>query len=59
MPEEHRAALARELADTIVFLFKLAYQFDIDIQEALLQLQDRVDRRFTPDQPGWQPKTSD
>ena len=56
MPEEHRQALARELADTIVFLFKLAYQFDIDIQEAMLALQDRVDRRFSEDAPGWHPK---
>jgi len=46
MPEAHRQALARELADTIVFLFKLAYQFDIDIQAALLELQDRADARF-------------
>ncbi len=58
MPEAHRAALARELADTIVFLFKLAYQFDIDIQEALLELQDRVDARFSEDEPGWHPKSS-
>ena len=58
VPEEHRAALARELADTIVFLFKLAYQFDIDIQEALLELQDRVDARFSEDEPGWHPKSS-
>jgi NTP pyrophosphatase (non-canonical NTP hydrolase) len=58
MPEEHRQALARELADTIVFLFKLAYQFDIDIEEALVQLQDRVDARFSVENPGWQPKSS-
>ena len=56
MPEAHRQALARELADTIVFLFKLAYQFDIAIQEAMLALQDRVDRRFSEDAPGWHPK---
>ncbi|HHB90834.1 MAG TPA: hypothetical protein ENK60_05955 [Anaerolineae bacterium] len=56
MPEAHRQALARELADTIVFLFKLAYQFDIDIQKALLELQERVDRRFSPEAPGWHPK---
>ena len=51
MPEEHRAALARELADTIVFLFKLAYQFDIDIEDALLQLMERVEKRFPAPDP--------
>jgi len=55
LPETHRQELAKELADTIVFLFKLAYQYDIDIEDALLQLQDRVDRRFPEDAPGWHP----
>jgi len=58
LPEQHRQALAEELSDTIVFLFKLAYQYDIDIEDALLQLQKRVDKRFTPENPGWQPHKS-
>ncbi len=55
VPEEHRQALANELADTIVFLFKLAYQYDIDIEDAMIRLQDRVDRRFPEDEAGWHP----
>ncbi len=57
-PEEHREALAQELADTIVFLFKLGYQFGIDMEAAMLQLQERVDRRFPEDEPGWHAKES-
>jgi len=53
--QEHRQALANELADTIVFLFKLAYQFDIEIEQALLALQERADTRFPKDEPGWHP----
>jgi NTP pyrophosphatase (non-canonical NTP hydrolase) len=59
VPEEHRQALANELADTIVFLFKLAYQYDIDIEDALLRLQDRVDKRFPESEPGWHPNGDD
>jgi len=59
VPEEHRQALANELADTIVFLFKLAYQYDIDIEDALLRLQDRVDKRFPEESPGWHPNSDD
>jgi len=55
LPEEHHQALADELADAIVFLFKLAYQYDIDIEAALLRLQDRVGRRFPAEEPGWHP----
>ena len=55
LPEEHRLALSNELADTIVFLFKLAYQYHIDIEDALLRLQERVDLRFPEDEPGWHP----
>jgi NTP pyrophosphatase (non-canonical NTP hydrolase) len=55
VPEEHRQALANELADTIVFLFKLAYQYDINIEDAMMQLQERVDRRFRIENPGWHP----
>ena len=46
LPQKHHQALADELADTIVFLFKLAYQCDVDIEKALLRLQKRVDQRF-------------
>ena len=59
VPEEHRRALANELADTIVFLFKLAYQYDIDIEDALLRLQDRVDKRIPENEPGWHPNGDD
>ena len=55
LPEEHRRELSKELADAIVFLFKLAYQYDIDIEEALLALQERVDARFPASEPGWHP----
>lgn len=52
-PQEHLQALSNELADTIVFLFKLAYQFDLDIEQALLSLQKRVNIRFPENEPGW------
>lgn len=44
---EHRQALlAAELADCMTFLFKLAYQFDIDMEQALLANQPKADERF-------------
>jgi len=58
LPEEHQQALANELADTIIFLFKLAYQYDIDIEDALLRLQKRVDKRCPEDEPGLHPVQS-
>ena len=45
--EERRALLAEELADCVTFLFKLAYQFDIDMEEALKANQPKAYERFS------------
>ena len=39
-------ALAEELADAATFLFKLAYQFDLDLEAALLANREKAERRF-------------
>ena len=44
--EQRRSLLAEELADCITFLFKLAYQFDIDMEEALRANQPKAYERF-------------
>ena len=44
--EERRSLLAGELADAVTFLFKLAYQFDIDMEAALRANQTKVNERF-------------
>ncbi len=44
--DARRAALAEELADCMTFLFKLAYQFDIDMETALAANQPKADARF-------------
>ncbi|HUW08750.1 MAG TPA: hypothetical protein VM537_03430 [Anaerolineae bacterium] len=41
-----RAELAAELSDVFVFLFKLAYQCDIDVEEALKAGQIKADERW-------------
>lgn len=41
-----QAELAGELADAATFLFKLAYQFDIDLEAALIGNQAKAERRF-------------
>ena len=41
-----RAELAAELSDVFVFLFKLAYQCDIDVEEALKAGQKKADERW-------------
>jgi NTP pyrophosphatase (non-canonical NTP hydrolase) len=41
-----QAELAGELADAATFLFKLAYQFDIDLEAALVGNQAKAERRF-------------
>lgn len=41
-----QAELAGELADAATFLFKLAYQLDIDIEEALLANMKKAEGRF-------------
>ncbi|MCD6289342.1 MAG: hypothetical protein J7M34_02480 [Anaerolineae bacterium] len=45
--ESVRAALAEELSDVFVFLFKLAYQYDIDVESALRAGQIKADRRYS------------
>ena len=42
--------LAEELADAATFLFKLAYQFDIDLETALLGNKEKAERRFGVEQ---------
>jgi len=44
--EATRAELAAELSDVFVFLFKLAYQCDIDVEEALKAGQLKADERW-------------
>ena len=44
--DKRRAMLAGELADAMTFLFKLAYQFDIDMEAALKANQSKVTERF-------------
>ncbi|MCP4167095.1 MAG: hypothetical protein GY759_14580 [Chloroflexi bacterium] len=44
--EMRRAMLAEELADCVTFLFKLAYQFDIDMEQALKGNQPKANERF-------------
>ncbi len=44
--DKRRAMLAGELADATTFLFKLAYQFDIDMEAALKANQSKVTERF-------------
>ncbi len=40
------AELKEELGDLFVFLFKLAYQCDIDVEEALCAVQTKADNRY-------------
>ena len=47
--DARRAALAEELADCMTFLFKLAYQFDIDMETALVANQPKAGARFPID----------
>ncbi|MCX7852188.1 MAG: hypothetical protein N2383_05340 [Caldilineales bacterium] len=44
--DECRARLAGELADCMTFLFKLAYQFGIDMEDALQANQGKANDRF-------------
>ena len=44
--EATRAELAAELSDVFVFLFKLAYQCDIDVEEALRAGQVKANERW-------------
>lgn len=42
--------LAGELADAATFLFKLAYQYDIDLEAALLCNKEKAEGRFGVEQ---------
>jgi NTP pyrophosphatase (non-canonical NTP hydrolase) len=44
---EVRAHLAEELADAATFLYKLAYQCDIDLEDALEANMAKAERRFS------------
>ncbi len=44
--EQARRELAEELSDLFVFLFKLAYQMGIDVEEALKAGQAKAQARF-------------
>lgn len=48
-PDLHEC-LAEELADAATFLFKLAYQFDVDLERALAGNQAKAERRFGVEQ---------
>ncbi len=45
-PEKLHAELAEELSDLLVFLFKLAYQTGVDVEDALRQGQEKANRRY-------------
>ncbi len=45
-PAKLRADLAEELSDVFVFLFKLAYQTGLDVEEALAGGQEKANRRY-------------
>jgi NTP pyrophosphatase (non-canonical NTP hydrolase) len=42
-----RARLAEELADAVTFLYKLAYQCDVDLEDALQANMTKAERRFS------------
>jgi len=42
-----RAHLAEELADAATFLFKLAYQCDVDLEDALKANMTKAENRFS------------
>ncbi len=46
-PEKLRADLAEELSDLFVFLFKLAYQTGVDMEDAIRAGQDKANRRYS------------
>ncbi len=45
-PEQLQVDLAEELSDLFVFLFKLAYQTGIDVEEALARGQEKANQRY-------------
>ncbi len=46
-PEAVSARLAEELADAVTFLFKLAYQCGVDLEEALRANMSKAEERFS------------
>ena len=47
--DEIRAHLAEELADAATFLYKLAYQCDVDLEDALEANMTKAEDRFSVD----------
>ncbi len=45
-PEQLQADLAEELSDVFVFLFKLAYQTGVDVEDALKAGQHKANQRY-------------
>lgn len=45
-PEKLQAELSEELSDVFVFLFKLAYQTGVDVEDALARGQAKADERY-------------
>ncbi|NUQ39051.1 MAG: hypothetical protein HUU23_14905 [Caldilineales bacterium] len=45
--DKRRAMLAEELADCMVFLFKLASQFGVEMEEALIASKAKAEGRFS------------
>ena len=45
-PEKLHAELSEEMSDLLVFLFKLAYQTGVDVEDALRQGQEKANRRY-------------
>lgn len=45
--EAVRAHLAEELADAATFLYKLAYQYDVDLEDALKGNMTKAESRFS------------
>jgi NTP pyrophosphatase (non-canonical NTP hydrolase) len=48
-PEDVSARLAEELADAATFLFKLAYQCGVDLEDALEANMSKAEARFSVD----------
>jgi NTP pyrophosphatase (non-canonical NTP hydrolase) len=48
-PAEVRARIAGELADAATFLFKLAYQCGVDLEEALRANMSKAEEHFSVD----------
>lgn len=51
--QRRQSLLAAELADCATFLFKLAYQFGIDMEAALIANQDKANARFSVEEGRW------